>query len=81
MDSIHNTLFAPFEDVTKYCIWYYALEVYYLIAFVFAILVAAIAGYNKKMGKGYYIALFFGLIFKLLMYAQCRLLYSMCVGI
>lgn len=76
-----NTLFAPFEDSSKYCLWFYGMEVYYLAAFVFALFSAIIAGYNKKMEKGHYLILFFGLIFKLLMYAQCRLLYSMCVGI
>ena len=81
MDSIHNALFSPFEDATKYCDWFYAMEIYYLIAFVFALFGVAIAGYNKKLGLGHYIIVVFGLIFKLIAYAQCRLLYSMCVGI
>ena len=76
-----DTLFAPFEDATKYCGWFYAMEVYYLAAFVFALFGAVIAGYNKKMEKGHYILLVFGLLLKLFMYAECRLLYSMCVGI
>jgi len=81
MDSIHDTLFAPFEDATKYCVWFYAMEIYYMVAFIFALFGVAIAGYNKKLSGWHYITVMFGLFFKLFMYAKCRLLYSMCVGI
>ena len=81
MDNLNNTLFAPFGDISKYCGWFYGLEVFYLVSFVFTLFGTVIAGYNKKMERGHYIIVVFGLILKLIMYAKCRLLYSMCVGI
>lgn len=80
MDSIHDTLFSPFTDVTKYCVWFYGLEIYYLAAFTFGLFGLVIAGYNKKLANSHYILVVAGVMIKLFLYVECRLLYSMCVG-
>jgi uncharacterized membrane protein len=80
MDSIHDALFSPFEDATKYCVWFYGLEIYYLLAFIAGLVGLVIAGYNKKLTKSHYFLVISGLMVKLFLYAECRLLYSMCVG-
>ena len=81
MDSIHETLFSPFKDATKYCAWFYGLEIYYFFAFLFGLFTLVIAGFHKKMDTWHYVLAIAGLLFKLFLYAECRLLYSMCVDI
>ncbi len=78
MDSIISTLFSPINS-KDYCNFYYYLEVMYFVFFIGSLITMGVGAYHKKMNTNYYIIGVSGLILKLLMYAQCRLLYSMCV--
>ena len=78
MDGIISTLFSPI-DSKKYCDYYYYLELFYFSFFVGTIATMMIGAYHKKMTNEHYAVGIGGLVFKLLMYLQCRLLYSMCV--
>ncbi len=72
-----STLFSPLDK--KYCDYFYYLELFYFFSFVGTILIMIIGAYHKKMTKEHISVGFGGLVFKFLMYVQCRLLYSMCV--
>ncbi len=78
MDSIISTLFSPINS-KDYCNYYYYLEVMFLVFFASSLITMSVGAYHKKMNTNYYIIGVAGLIFKLLLYAQSRLLYSMCV--
>ena len=80
MDSVHDALFSPFKDPTKYCWFFYTFGMYYLAAFIFGLFSLVITRYNKKMGKLHYVLAIAALMVKLFVYAECRLLYSMCIG-
>lgn len=76
MDIITN-LFSPLNS-REYCGIFYGFEVFYFVLFTFALFGAIIS--HKKMDLQHYLLLFIGLFFKFLMYAQSRLLYSMCAN-
>ena len=78
MDGIISTLFSPI-DSKKYCDYFYYLELFYFFSFVSAMTIMVIGAYHKKMTNGHFAVGIVGLVFKFLMYIQCRLLYSMCV--
>ena len=73
-----STLFSPL-DSKEYCGYYYGLEIIYFAFFVGALATMMVGAYHKKLSAHHYAIGIGGLVFKLLMYIQCRLLYSMCV--
>lgn len=74
-----STLFSPL-NARDYCGYYYALEIIYFVLLVSAIFAMVIGAYHKKLNASHYGMIFAGIFFKFLMYAQSRLLYSMCMN-
>lgn len=76
--DITSTLFSPINS-KDYCGYFYGLEVIYFILFIGGVITMVVGAYHKKLTLPHYAMGIMGLMFKFIMYAECRLLYSMCV--
>jgi len=74
-----STLFSPVNS-REFCGYFYALEIIYFVLLVSSILAVVIGAFRIKLNASHYGMAFGGILFKFLMYAQTRLLYSMCYG-
>lgn len=74
-----STLFSP-VNARDYCGYFYALEIVYFVLLVSSVLAFIISAFHIKLNASHYGIVFGGIIFKFLMYAQTRLLYSMCMN-
>jgi hypothetical protein len=78
MDDVMDYLYGPLGK--EYCIWFYILSVFGLVAFMMVIISLVIMGFTKKKNSEMFLPMFgIGLSY-MIFYFQNRLLYSMCSG-
>lgn len=78
MENIKSNLFSPINSA-KYCDYFYVLSVLSFITFIYALFSKTIEAYKTKQTGWDHFLSFMVILTKFFMYAQCRLLYSMCV--
>lgn len=79
MENITSTLFSPINSA-KYCDYFYILSIFSFITFIYALFSKTIEAYKvKHTGWEHFLSIMV-ILTKFLVYAQCRLLYSMCVN-
>ena len=78
MENITSTLFSPI-DSAKYCDYFYVFSVFYFISFIFTTFKTIIGYTPKQTGWNHFLSVMM-ILTKFLFYAECRLLYSMCVN-
>lgn len=79
MDSFMNTYFGPLGE--EYCIYFYALSIFFGIAFVLSVISVVIYMFThvNKINMNFIIHTFFLLLNSFLAYLVNRLLHTMCM--
>ena len=76
MADTMNYLFGPLDE--EYCVWFYALSIFWFVYFVLLLVVSIYFGLTKKTNNFYWINVVAILLGYFFFYFQNRLLHTMC---